>query len=160
MFIFFVNKPITLIPYLIGLVSLFFAGFMNREFPFPFIANSFSFSLWYMVLLVRYYVLSGEGELYIWEVKINRFNRIFDWILGLNALALIIGLIAMPSQAGFPVAFVLIFYTVISFGILQKIVIAKFISEGVKQNTSIKELKPDDLYKELRELIIRKIINE
>jgi hypothetical protein len=52
MFEFFINRPINLIPYFIGLISLFFAGFMTREFPIGFILNSISFSLWYMVFLI------------------------------------------------------------------------------------------------------------
>lgn len=86
MFIFFVNKPITIIPYLLGLGLCLYSCMLGFDPSVIVFVNIFNFSLWYTVFLIRYYVLSGQEETVLWKVNINKFKGIFNCYLILNVL--------------------------------------------------------------------------
>lgn len=160
MFIFFVNKPKALIPYFLGLALLIYVVLFDEQLPVSVILNAVSFSLWYFMLMVRYYVLSGDEKIRIWEVEINQFKHLFDFFLVLDAIAILSILIFTLKKNNGSLSVPLLFFMVISFIVLHKIVFAKFISQGLKHNSSLKNMSVDEVYKEVREIAIKKLIND
>ena len=159
MFIFFVNKPITIVPYLLGLFLCIFIGSFGIEpFVMP-IFNIINFSYWYTGLLIRYYILCGE-ETIIFNVNLNKFKGIFNFFLILNVFVFALLNVQFIRYPGIVLIWGigLFFFTCISLSIFQKILEAKLISAGIKSNSSIKDIRFDDLYKEMREVALKKLI--
>jgi hypothetical protein len=77
LFIFFVNKPLTIIPYILGILLLLVTNILSPDmFPLPFLFLLFSFSLWYPIVLVYYYVLrKTEDE--VLGIQISKFKKLF-----------------------------------------------------------------------------------
>jgi hypothetical protein len=159
LFLFFVNKPWTIIPYLFGIILFVGVNALNLEFfPFPFLFLWFSFTLWYPLVLVYYYVLRN-GDQEILGIKISQLRKFFlttIWALGLASVAACILLVYFDSSFGS--IFLIMGFTVFSLIIFQSIIEAKLASETLKRNASLKELKFDDLYTEIRKLILTKVI--
>ena len=161
LFLFFVNKPLTIIPYLLGIILLLGVNALNLEmFPLPFLFLLFSFTLWYPLFLVYYYVLR-DADQEILGVQISQFRKLFFnivWLLGLAIVAACVGV--GYFQSSFGSMFFILGFTVISLNIFQYIIEAKLVSEGLKRNASLKDLKFNDLYTEIRQIILTKVIQK
>jgi hypothetical protein len=159
LFLFFVNKPWTIIPYLLGIILFLGVNALNLEFfPFPFIFLSFCFTLWYPLVLVYYFVLR-DGDQEILGIKISQLRKLFlntIWVLVLANVAA--GILLVYFDSSFGSMFLILGFTVFSLIIFQSIIEAKLASEALKRNASLKELKFDDLYIEVRQLILTKVI--
>ena len=57
-----------------------------------------------------------------------------------------------------PGAFIAAFYSAISIHIFMRFVYAKLISEGLKKNADLQGLRFNNLYKEIRELLMENVI--
>lgn len=161
LFIFFVNKPLTVIPYLLGIILLIGVNALNLDmFPLPFLFLFFCFSLWYPLLLVYYYVLrDAEGE--ILGIKASQLRNLFFYILWIVGLAMVLACIFCGYfKSTFGSIFFGFGFTVISLIIFQSIIEAKLVTEGLKRNANLNELKFNDLYVEIRQLILTKVIKK
>jgi|GEM_PF-5629867 len=66
MFIFFVNKPISVFFYLLALPFIFLLVINGNFEPIvSFLTGVFSFSVWYFLVLIRYYVFSSEEIIFL-----------------------------------------------------------------------------------------------
>ena len=164
MFMFFVNKPASIYPYLVAFfVSLLWSlkiwTWKDDIDPiFSFVINIFSFSIWYYVFLLRYYILGGE-ELIFCKIPLSRFKGIFDFYLTFYAAFIIgINVLIFRFHDGLFLPFILGWFGGLFFIIFEKVVKAKFISKGFKHNSSIKDMKIDDIYQEFREVATKKLI--
>jgi len=156
---FFVNRPLSIIPYVLGLLVLIaYLILVGHLAFFSFLAGIVSMSVWYYVFLIRYYILSGK-DMYLLGVKLRKFKLIANVFLCIN---LFVNLLLLTFEILVPTggfwAFVLGFYTLISYSTLDSICSNKFISEGIRNNSNIKNLKLDDIYQDLREVMLTKLI--
>lgn len=161
LFLFFVNKPLTVIPYLLGIILLLGVNVLNLDmFPLPFLFLLFSFTLWYPIFLVYYYVLRDADD-EILGIQVSQFRNLFFNILWMLGLAIVMACIGVGYfQSSFGSMFFILAFTVISLIIFQSIIEAKLVSEGLKRNTSLKDLNFNDMYTEIRQLILTKVINK
>lgn len=164
MFMFFLNRPVSIYPYLAGFIAIVIWSFIawplsHTRGPFAaLIFNMMGFSLWYYLFLIRYYILSGE-ECTFFNIPLNRFKGIFNiylvffagWIIGAN-------LIMFKFQEAVILALPFVWFGFLFFALFRGILKAKFVSEGLKNNSSIKGMKLDDIYQEFRELVNKKLI--
>ena len=164
MIMFFLNKPVSIYPYLAGLVAIFawffiICNFTKSDEPFlTLMVDLFAFSFWYYIFLIRYYIFGGE-ELIFFNVPLTRFKRLFNFCLTLyGSLILGANLTMLKVTNSFIIAFFFAVISVITLFIFERLVVAKFISEGFKSNFSIKGVNLDDIYQELREVAIKKLI--
>ena len=158
----FVNKPLTLVFYLLGLGLLALLAFMHSH-PLAwvgFFISIFAFSVFYFTSLTYYYFLKGDEKFEIKGVDIRIFQKSFIvyWIFSLigwvaSSIALING--AIP----FALFFLLTFYNAICAIALRCYVYAKFFSMALKKNPSLKNFRMEDFYQDIREILLKKIIN-
>jgi|GEM_PF-3781082 len=89
----------------------------------------------------------------------NQFKLILDVFILLHSFVSIF-LNLMIRKMGFFARFLLGVYTMLSTIILEKILMSKFITKGIKHNKSVKDLKFDELYQDFRTIFIKKIIQK
>jgi hypothetical protein len=160
MFMFFVNKPISLVLYLLGLIMLILfvisyryediIKFMILVLFFPSYNILYNACLWY-------YLLRSKQKMEIKGVDIRKLKGVMSGYFILYAISFIIGLIL--SQELFIIAFYLCIYSVVSYVILKCVIFAKFISLGLKQNSTLKDFKMEEMYEEIREIMLKKIVS-
>lgn len=166
MLMFFLNRPISLYPYLISFMAIFIWSFIvwpmsHNSGPFlALIVDIGSFSAWYYIFLIRYYILGGE-EVIFFKIPLSLFKGMFNFYLAFYA-SLIIGVNFMMFKLdeSFLLPFGLAWFGAVFCILFKEIVKAKFISEGIKHNSSIKGMNLDGIYQEFREVATRKLLIE
>ncbi len=168
--IFFVNKPITILYFLLGIVALTIVAmveidFYRVDFLTPLVFRCLVYILSFPFFLFYFYILKDSGDLQIRGVKLSCLKRIMK-IAFFSILALIGGVTAImakftlsyPSLAFYNSIFV---FLVCLFGLpfLEKCMIAKFVSEGVKNNVSLHHFDLKSFYGEIREVFIKSLLS-
>lgn len=158
--VFFINRPLTILPYLVGMCCLItFASMIEVEGISVVVGLlGILFTMWYSAFLIRYHILN-DRESHIWGIKIHKFRLAFSVFLGFHLVAMataVCGLLYF--QNGFQTIFLLIFYLVLSTIIFQLTIRAKVLSEAFKNDLNLKEWKLEELYLQIRELFLKKVI--
>lgn len=159
---FFVNKPLTLFLYLLGLCLMIMLSFADSRYYMTVIPLIVSFTLFYSVCLMYYFFLRGDPSFEIRGIPIKTLKRPMQIYFVLYILACLLTFYFYMSQRErilfFPAAF-LVFYSFISFVILQSALITKFISAGLKQNKKLRDFNLEHLYEEMREILLKRLID-
>jgi hypothetical protein len=161
LFMFFVNKPLTVIPYITTLaIFLYLSFFSENDFIFPFFTFLIGFTAWYPVYLIYHYILREDGDFEIRGINISvlrkpvKFVLMIDWIIFLIAATIII----TAPESIFIAALLITVVVCILNMILESYATAKLVSEGIKKNVHLKDLDFQGLYTELRELLTKRLI--
>jgi hypothetical protein len=120
-----------------------------------------AFSIFYFTFITYYYLLRGEEKFEIKGVDIRVFKgpvRIY-WFMSLIGLGISILLFNFTSYILFFSALFLLFYNGICAVILKCVIYAKFVSLALKKNPSLKDFKIEDLYTDIREILLKKVIS-
>ena len=158
----FFNKPITAICYVLGLCFAILISFLDSDKAYMMFTPFWSviaFSVFYFNAITYYYFFKGNEKFEIKGVDIRDFKGIINayWFLSLiGFIAVLIFYICFDSFLGS--AFILSIYNVICAIIVRCIIYSKFVSTALKKNPTIKEFKIDDLYVDIREILLKKII--
>jgi hypothetical protein len=156
-----VNQPLTIIPYLIGISALLSVNALDIDiFPLPFLFLLFPFTSWYSLFLIRYYLLRERDD-QIFGIGINQFQHLFStilWMLGLAILAACIG-IAYFHTTITSMLFLLAF-TVIALLVFQHTIEAKILSEVMKKHSNLQDININEMYREIRKLILTNMMHK
>ena len=157
----FVNKPLTLILYLLGVCLMVLITFQDgNKFWFTCVWLIPAFSVFYFTAITYHYLLRGNEKFEIKGVDIRAFKgpvRVY-WLMSLIGLIISIIIFANTYIVFFSALF-LVFYNAICAAILQGVIYAKFFSLALKKNPTLKDLKIEDLYTDIREILLKKVIN-
>ncbi len=156
----FVNKPITVLFYLLGLCLMVFISFSDGDkFWFTSIWLVAAYSVFYCTSIIYYYLLRGDEKFEIRGVDIRTLKVMLKIYWFMCLVGLFIGLLiaSKTSAVIFPAIF-LLFYNAICAAILKCVILAKLFSLALKKNPTIKDINIDELYKEIRELLLKKVI--
>ncbi len=157
----FVNKPITVLLYILGVCLMVLLSFQDED---KFFFTAFwlipAFSIFYFTSINYYYLLRGDEKFEIKGVDIRIFKgpvRIY-WFMSFVGLMIGMWLFSFGyilfNAAGF-----LVFYNAIAAVILKCVIYAKFFSLAVKKNPTFKDLKIEDFYTDVREVLLKKVID-
>ena len=162
MMLIFVNKPLTAIFFVLGICLSFLPLlFDNSRFnicvPFPL---SIAFGLFYCNSITLYYFLRGNEKFEVKGVDIRSFKGVLKayWFISLIGFLIAIIILSYFKVIFGAVAFLFI-YNFISFFVSREVLYSKFISLALKKNPTIKDFKIEDLYEDVREILLKKIIN-
>lgn len=170
----FVNKPISAVFYFLGLFFILFSivfyeyvlslyvykssFYELNVFAFAFI--SAAFTIHYITFIYLYYLLRGDEKYEIRGVDIRKFKGLLNvysyFILLGYILAIVITSVFQDPIAG---AFLLHVYTVIFMLSFLSYVRAKLISLFFKKNKKIDDFNMDELYQEIRKILLEKVID-
>lgn len=166
LFIFFVNKPLTVLFYFIGLIICILISIINMPvWIFSIFSSIFlmiTFSVWYPFILFYCYFLRNNGEnIQIQGVHLKSLKRPLEFVFALNVLfiAIAIGITIYLFPHVVVGSFFVLLYSVFSINILEQYILAKLVSIGIKQNVSLKITEINTVYAEIREVLTKKLIN-
>ncbi len=157
----FVNKPLSFVLYLLGVCLMVLLSFQDgNKFWFTSFWLIPAFSVFYFTAIPYLYLLKGNEKFEIKGVDIRIFKgpvRIY-WIMSLIGLIIAI-VIFNKTYAVLASAFFLAFYNAICTAILKLVIYAKFFSVALKKNPTLKDFKIEDLYSDVREILLKKVVN-
>lgn len=156
----FVNKPITLISFILGLCLIVLLSFHDgiRWF-FTVGWLLFAFCFFYCTAVPSYFLLKGNQKMEIRGVDIRVFKRSFNIYIFMSTIGLIIASIIFSfSYIMFPAAAFLGFYNAIAMAVFRGALYAKFVSYSLKNNAALKPLEIEELYVDIRQVLLKKII--
>lgn len=157
----FINKPITLVLYLLGVCLMILLSFQDEDkFWVTCVWLIPAFSIFYLNSITYYYLLRGNEKFEIKGVDIRSFKgpvRVY-WLISLVGLAIGFVLFLNTYSALAPAIF-LVFYNAICAVILKLVIYAKFFSLALKKNPTLKDFKIEDLYVDIREILLKKVIS-
>lgn len=156
----FVNKPITALLYALGLLLVFLIGFYDVMHIFALVWSLAAFSILYCTSINYYYLLRGNEKFEIRGVDLRVLKgplRIY-WIVSLIGLIIAISIFSHYGTV-FPAAFFLTFYNAIFAALLKFVIYSKFVSLALKKNPTFKDLKLEDFYTDIREVLLKKVID-
>lgn len=168
--IFFVNKPITILYFILGLVTLTIIAmveieFYRQDFLSPLVFRGLVYILSFPLFLFYFYILRDSGDLQIRGVKLSCLKRTMK-IAFFSILTLIGGVTAIMAKFTLSYQSLALYNSIFSFVVclfglpfLEKCMIAKFVSEGVRNNISLHYLDLKSFYGEVREVFIRKLLS-
>lgn len=158
----FVNKPLTFVLYLLGLCFMVLLSFLDGDkFWFTSVWLIPAFSVFYCTAMTYYYLLKGNEQFEIKGVDIRFLKgpvKIY-WLMSLIGLAISVMIFHLDGEILFFSAAFLVFYNAVCAVALKLVIYTKFFSLAIKKNPTFKDLKIEDLYQDIREVILRKIIN-
>lgn len=158
--LFFVNKPIIILPFLAGIIFIFIISFYV-ESPFAFAFFFISFIIWFWVSVIYHYILDSNEPLLVKGIDISQFRKPVKIVLIINlsigALAIAVSFIG-PPVGGVP-AFVWCVASAISAKSLECYIKGKFISLSLKENSQLKDFDLNAIYTDIREVLLKKLIS-
>ena len=158
----FVNKPITAVFYVLGLCFVILISFLDLEEPYIMFTPFWSiaaFSVFYFNAITYYYVFKGNEKFEIKGVDIRNFKGTVKAYWFMSFIGLLIGIIFYTCfNVIIGAAIFLTFYNVICAVVIRLVIYSKFISLALKKNPTIKNFEVDDLYGEIREILLKKVI--
>lgn len=159
-FIFFANKPLSIIPFILGLIACVLIAIQQPPIPFNLMFLIFPFLIWYPFFMLYYYVLRKSDNIEVRGVDISKLKKAFEVTFLLHLICIPgliwLGLHLFPSVI-LPALFVMI-YAAISWKCLEQYCLAKFVSEGIKKNVSWEDLNLKAIYSDLREVLTKTLI--
>ncbi len=158
LFLFFVNKPLTIIPFLFGLIGIVSINIIYSEaFPITSFFFCYPFTAWYAALLIRHYILKDKISISgIQAIQLRALFTIFLWLQGLALLSACFAMAYIQNDFWSP--FILFVFTTLCTLIFHKIIEAKLLSEVLKKNENLKEMDVNEFYKGIRKIILNKDI--
>jgi uncharacterized protein YacL len=156
-----VNKPLTSILYVLGVCLMILLSLQDEDkFWFTCVWLIPAFSILYFTSITYYYLLRGNEKFEIKGVDIRSFKGsvIVYWLMSLIGLVIGFILFINTDSALFPAIF-LVFYNAICAVVLKLVIYAKFFSLALKKNPTLKDFKIEDLYSDIREILLKKVIN-
>lgn len=157
----FVNRPITILLYLLGVCLMILLSFQGEgRFWLTCIWLIPAYSIFYCTSITNYYLLRGNEKFEIKSVDIRIFKglvRIY-WFFGLIGVIMSVVLFR-HTDAVLASAIFLFFYNVICTAALKCAIYAKFFSLVLKKNPKLKDFKIDDLYADIRKILLKKVIH-
>lgn len=167
--IFFINKPVTFLWYILTVISLFFIMVLLDgdgaivSFPVSVLAYSINYKVY---LFWCYFVRYADKNLKIKNISLSCLKPYFEfyWIIISFFFILLSIFVCLTFRfnksntiEGITMCFLVI--TFISYIILRQSIIVAFISEGVRNNVDIKNTTLDSIYVNAREILTNKLIN-
>lgn len=157
-----VNKPITAFLYILGVCLMVLLSFQDGD---KYFFTAFwlipTFSILYFTSINYIYLLRGDKKLEIKGVDIRFCKgpvRVY-WFMSLIGLLIGIWIFNSNGYILFLAAIFLLFYNAIAAVILKCVIYAKFFSLAVKKNPTIKDFKAEDFYTDVREVLLKKVID-
>ncbi|MGE3920754.1 MAG: hypothetical protein AB7F64_07450 [Gammaproteobacteria bacterium] len=158
----FVNKPLTFVLYLLGVCLMVLFSFQDgNKFWFTCVWLIPAFSIFYFNAVTYHYLLRGNEKFEIKGVDIRAFKwpvRVY-WLMSLIGLAISLVILFSGEHILFFSALFLVFYNAICAVVLKLVIYAKFFSLALKKNPTLKDFKIEDLYSDIREILLKKVIN-
>lgn len=162
LFMFFVNKPITLIPFIGALAFCLILSLIEVNsfmFLLPFLLFSLPFIAWYQAYLLYHYLIDVEDTnefegINLSEIKSVRYFFYIGWFgVAFSALSyLYISHIVVPAIVWFA-------YSIIVIKIMEGYAMAKITSEAIRQNIDIREISIQNFYSSARQLLMKRLID-
>ena len=156
----FINKPIYFIFYIICVTILVLIGLQESGWIFMVVCLIADFSMFYFNFAPYYHLSRGNDKFEIKKVDVRFLKWPVRIYFFLSLLGLIIGIfisIQMRSVSG--AAFFLFFYNLIFAIIFRIFIYSRFFSLVLKNNPTIKDLSMENLYADVREVLMKRIIN-
>ena len=162
----FVNKPITFALYLLSAFAIFLLIFMQEgvwsgkllAFIFLFIA----FTILYATSIPYFYLLRGNEKAEIKGFNIKTLKGPFRCYLLISLIGTFTFTLALIFNQDYMLiflGFVLIFYNAICSAILLSVAQAKFFSQAIKANPTLKMTDVNDFYADIRAVLLKKVIS-
>jgi hypothetical protein len=138
--------------------------FLEAVDPLPFmIETSFililAFTIFFSTAIPLYFLFKGNEKFEIKGVDIRIFKKQVKIYWKACFVGLLISIVIGFSLPWLlPAAVFLFFYNIILAVIMRAVIYTKFISFALKKNPTIKDFKIEDLYVDVREILLRKIV--
>jgi hypothetical protein len=156
----FVNKPITFFLYLLGVVLMVLISCQDDDFWFTSLWLIPAYSIIYCSSLPYFYLFRGREKIKVGGVNIKAFKTPMKVYWFMSLIGFIISLIVfINTYVVFFAAFVWLFYNLFCLAILRCYIFAKFFSLAVKNNPTVKDFKIQEIYNDMRDVLMKKVIS-
>lgn len=153
----FVNKPLSALLGFLGLCLVCLVVYIDYWHVLPLFWAIAAYSFFFFTFTNYYYLLRGDKKFEIRGVDLRDLKGPFRIYVIVSVIALMTTILLSPHV--FPGIIPLAVFNGLSAVILKLVLYSRFVSLALKKNPSFKDLKVEDFYIDIREVLLKKVID-
>ncbi len=158
--------------YIMGLLGIIVSSYIEAalvgdvNITFGLFPRAIAFTLWYPYFLFYFYILNDNENCKIQGVNLFCLKASMKMAFFIN-LAIVVMICwgiakinAHYTEISLYCSLFILFYSGLSIKLLEKYIVARLISEGIKKNVKLKDFDLSKFYTEAREVFMKKLVHE